>query len=161
MLELQAITLDDYQQEKAKIFDLVDRIWTREVDAAQAKHSIDRWGTSRTESGHYFYLTQDSLPIGLTGYFIPNLERGVFGLRHHGTTVKGTGKLSLNLLFEYLKKKYGSKFKAIVELVPKGRNDLIPIFTNWGFVIDPSGVPAWEPKRDYYQHVMVFRGVKI
>ena len=157
MLELHEITIDSYPAEKAKIFSLVDRIWTREVDAAEAKHSIDRWGTSRTESGTYFYITEDSEAIGLTGYFIPNLEQGVFGLRHHGTSVKGTGRSSLNLLFDLLREKYGDKFKSIVELIPEGREDLIPKFAEWGFEIDPEGVPDWEPKKEYYDRSMVFR----
>lgn len=157
MLELREITLDSYPTEKDTMFALVDKIWTHSEDSAQAKHSIDRWGTSRSESGTYFYITEDSVPVGLTGYFIPNLERGIFGLRHHGTSVKGLGRPSLNLLFDYLREKYGEQFRSIVELIPEGREDLIPRFTKWGFEVDPEGVPDWEPKKEYYEHSMVFK----
>jgi len=160
MLELHEITLDDFPQERGRMFALVDQIWTFGDDATQAKHSIDRWGNSRMESGTYFYITENSEPIGITGYFIPNLEQGAFGLRHHGTSVKGTGRKSLNLLFDYLTEKYGEKFHSIVEFIPEGREDLIPVFSNWGFEVDPEGVPDWEPKKGYYKESMIFRRSK-
>lgn len=158
MLELEIIDVNDYPLEKEKIFSLVDKIWVREEDAIQAKHSIDRWGTSKTETGTYFYIVQNSETIGITGYFIPNLEQGIFGLRHHGTSVKGTGRKALDLLVEYLKNKYQDSFESIVELVPEGRKDLIPKFEEWGFQVDPNGVPVWEPKRDYYRYALIRRG---
>jgi hypothetical protein len=126
------------------------------VEAAfQAKHSVDRWGTSKNETGGYFYVYQDPKPIGITGYFIPNLKEGIFGLRHHGTSVKGTGRLALNLLMAYLKENYKDSFKYLIELIPEGRNDLISKFQEWGFHIDPKGVPDWEPKKDYYKYAMI------
>ncbi|MCX6774761.1 MAG: hypothetical protein NTY99_01580, partial [DPANN group archaeon] len=102
MLELKVINQTDYPKEKDRIFLLVDKIWLDKEDAFQTKHSIERWGTSN-ETGGYFYICQNSKPIGITGYFIPKLKEGVFGLRHHGTSEKGTGRLALNLLVEYLK----------------------------------------------------------
>ncbi len=157
MLELKKITVDDYLKEKENIFKLVDKIWTREESAMQAKHSINRWGTSKNETGVYFYILQDSEIIGLTGYFIAEPKRGVFGLRHHGTMVKGTGRPALDLLISYLKAEYKDDFKYLAELIPKGRENLIPIFEKWGFVLDPDGVPEWEPKRDYYKYYLVRR----
>jgi len=154
MLELKIIDKSDFSEEKESIFSLVDKIWLQKEDAFQAKHSIERWA-SKTETGAYFYVCQDSKSIGITGYFIPNLKEGVFGLRHHGTSVKGTGRLALDLLVKYLKENYKDSFKYLIELIPEGRNDLISKFREWGFHIDPKGVPEWEPKKDYYKYAMI------
>lgn len=154
MLELNIIHLEDYPCERESIFKLVDAIWHGK-DARQARHSIERWGTSKIETGTYFYILQDARRIGITGYFIPNRQEGMFGLRHHGTSVKGTGRHALDLLVGYLKAHYGDDFKCLIELVPKGRTDLIRKFEEWGFHLDPQGVPKWEPKKGYYGHAMI------
>ncbi len=155
MFELQEITLNDYAKEKKNIFKLVDKIWTRKESAMQAKHSINRWGSSKNETGNYFYILQNAKIIGLTGYFIAEPKRGVFGLRHHGTMIKGTGRQALNLLVDHLKSEYKNDFKYLAELIPQGKENLIPVFEKWGFVLEPNGVPEWEPKRDYYKYYLV------
>lgn len=157
MLKLKKINIKDYPKEKERIFALVDEIWTRKESVLQAKHSIKRWGESGTETGKYFYIIKDSKPIGITGYFIPNLNEGVFGLRHHGTITKGAGKEAFELLVAYLKERYKESFQSILEFVPEGREELIPVFKKWGFELDPEGVPDWEPKREYYKHSLIYR----
>lgn len=154
-VQLQKINVVDYAKEKNRLYNLIERIWTKPSSLDNIKHSLDRWGNSGSETGTYFYIKQGEKYIGLTGYFIPNIDTGDFGLRHHGTTVKGTGKLALDALVEYLRNEYGSKFRRLIELIPEGREDLIDRFTSWGFVLSSEPVPDWEPKKDYYKYVMI------
>jgi len=154
-LELQIIDITDYDSERSRLQVLLKKIWIAPSSFENALHSFDRWGESKTESGEYFYILQDSNKIGVIGYFIPNLLVGDFGLYHHGTTVKGTGRKSLNLLVDHIKRKYGSSFKRLIELIPAGREELIEKFEDWGFYLSNSQVPEWEPKRDYYKYVMI------
>jgi len=152
-IQLQPINITNYEQEQDKIFDLVDRIWTRPKSAINAKHSIDRW-SKESETGTYFYILQDGKSIGITGYFIPNPEEGEFALRHHGITVKGTGRQAFDGLVSYLQETY-SPFRRLLEFIPKGGEELIPVFERWGFTLSEDPIPAWEPKRDYYKYMMI------
>ncbi|MBT4174204.1 hypothetical protein HOE07_00840 [archaeon] len=154
-LELKKINVENYAQEKDRMYALAERIWPNPSSLENIKHSLDRWGNSGTESGTYFYITQEEQDIGITGYYIPNLETGDFGLRHHGITVSGTGRIALDALVSHLREEYGSNFKRMIELIPKGREELIDVFRKWGFVLSTDGVPNWEPKKDYYEYVMV------
>ena len=155
MVELRKIDVKHYPTERAKILDLAGRIWSRPESFDNARDSIERWGNSGNESGTYFYVIKDDREIGLTGYYVPSLERGDFGLRHHGTVIKGTGKLALDALLKYLKQAYGSHFRRLIELIPEGREELIPKFEEWGFKLSSDPIPEWEPKRDYYKYMMV------
>ncbi len=152
MIELSQLDRPTYQQEKENVQRLVRRIWKQE-DARQAIHSIERWAQN-PESGTYFYIQDDGIIIGITGYFIPNMEQGDFGLRHHGITRKGKGREALDVLVDTLQNKYGIGFRRLIELVPEGRDDLIKKFQEWGFVLGTE-VPSWEPKKDYYKYVLV------
>jgi hypothetical protein len=153
-ITLREIQVTDYSKEKQTLYSLVEEIWTRDESLDNIKHSLDRWGESGNETGTYFYIEQDGRTIGLTGYFIPN-EDGDFGLRHHGTKVKGTGKLALDELLNYLKNAYESSFKRLIELIPEGKEELIQKFESWGFILSEEAVP-WEPKKDYYKYVMIW-----
>jgi len=95
--------------------------------------------------------------IGITGYFIPDLDNGIFGLRHHGVSVPRAAKIALDLLVGRLKEEYGYFAKELIELIPRGREELIGIFTSFGFEFSDMEVPDWEPKKDYYRYVMVRR----
>ena len=154
-INLKLINVEQYQDERDTIFALLEQIWTRQESLDNVKHSVDRWGTSQTESGTYFYIMRGNEPIGITGYFIPSLETGDFGLRHHGTTVRGTGRAALDSLCGYLQESYGSSFQRMIELIPQGREELIDRFAKWGFELSSDPVPAWESKKDYYKYVMV------
>ena len=156
-LELELIDVHNYSREKHILYELAEKIWTNPESLENIKHSINRWGMTKTESGEYFYIKLDGERVGLTGYFIPDITRGIFGLRHHGTLIKGTGRLALDVLVNYLKEKY-SEFDCLIELVPEGKEDLIKKFENWGFILTPDGVPDWEPKKDYYKYAMIRRG---
>jgi len=155
MIKLRKIDVDDYSQERDTLYSLVEKIWTRPESLDNVRHSLDRWGESGTESGTYFYIEKNDEIIGLTGYFIPSLADGDFGLRHHGITVPGTGKLALDELLKYLRKFYKPDFKRLIELIPEGGEDLIKRFKSWGFKLSKEEVPDWESKRDYYKYVMV------
>lgn len=154
-LTLRPIEVNDYKNQRNDLMLLVEKIWTRKESYENIKDSIERWGNSKTESGEYFYILQDNDIIGITGYFIPNIENGVFGLRHHGATIKGTGKIALDVLIDYLKLKYGSSIKYLIELIPEGKEELILKFEEWGFTKSTEGIPSWEPKKDYYKYVMI------
>lgn len=153
-LELQPIDSVKYIQEKDKILDLAKTIWTGQESYENIIHSIERWADNK-ESGKYFYIIQDRKEIGLTGYWPIQNDKGSFGLRHHGTTIKGTGKQSLDLLVNYLRDTYPSYFKHLIEFIPEGKEELINVFKNWGFKLDPRGIPDWEPKKDYYKYSMI------
>lgn len=154
-IELKIIPVHDYNLEKEKLFSLLGKIWTRAESFENVKHSLERWGNSKSETGEYFYIMQDGVEVGITGYFIPDIESGTFGLRHHGTSVRGTGKIALGLLITHLKEEYDSFAKQLVELIPEGKENLMEVFTSWGFELTNVGVPDWEPKKNYYKYVMV------
>ncbi|MBS3172380.1 hypothetical protein J4438_02265 [Candidatus Woesearchaeota archaeon] len=162
VLILKEILIDDFNSDKNELFKLIDSIWANQKSATNTKHSIQRWAeaakTNKPESGNYFYIILDGLKVGLTGYFIPDKLHGTFGLRHHGTTVKGTGKLALDLLVAYLKDKYGKGYKQLVELVPAEHPEIIDKFKSWGFELSDGPIPDWEPKRNYYKYVMYRSG---
>lgn len=151
-IRLQPIDVGDYDSEKPMMASLARKIWTRPESLSNVTHSIDRWGTSKNESGTYLYILKQDLPIGITGFYIIKPEDGVFGLRHHGTTVKGTGRPSLDKLVEYIKSEH-PEFKNLIELIPEGREDLITTFESWGFHLVDSQM-EWEPKKDYYKYAM-------
>jgi len=152
-LNLKAIDLKKYPSVKKDLFKLMKNIWSKKESYENAIHSIERWHKNN-ESGIYFFINQDKNRIGITGYWPIKGSEGSYGLRHHGTTIKGTGKLSLGLLIEEIKKRE-DKFTQLIELIPKGREELIAKFEKWGFKLDPKGVPEWEPKKDYYEYAMV------
>ena len=153
-LEIQTINFEKYNQEKDIVQNLAKSIWTRPESYENIIHSIERWANNK-ESGNYFYILQDGQKIGLTGYWPIRNDVGSFGLRHHGTTIKGTGKQALSLLVQYLHENNSDSFKQLIELIPKDKEELIPVFENWGFKLDPNGVPDWEPKKDYYKYSMI------
>jgi hypothetical protein len=158
VLALREILVSEFNSEKHDLFELIDLIWTKPENANNAKHSVQRWATAavtnKPESGKYFYIIQNKRKIGITGYFIPDKLNGDFGLRHHGTTVKGTGKLALDLLVDYLKNNYGKDYKRLIELVPAGHPEIINKFESWGFQLSDQPIPAWESKKEYYKYVM-------
>jgi len=154
-LKLKQINVENYLAEKENLFLLAEKIWKDSESYNNIKLSIERWGESKSESGGYFYILDNEEIIGLTGYFIPDLSSGAFGLRHHGTIIKGTGKIVLDLLVDYLKIKYGNSFKYLIEFIPEGKPELIKKFKEWGFALDPNGVPDWEPRKEYYKYSMI------
>lgn len=154
-MELREIDLENYEEERDEIFSLVGKMWTRQESLANVKHSIERWGTSKKESGSYFYILNDGEIIGITGYYVINENEGKFGLRHHGTTIKGSGKPALDILITEIGVRH-TRFKELWELIPEGREDLIPIFESWGFKEEKSDMD-WEPKKDYYKYALVRR----
>lgn len=156
-MKLEKINVANYEKEKQIIHSLLAKIWTVPSSLANVEHSVDRWGQSKNESGEYFYIVENEKIVGVTGYYIPNLLKGEFGLRHHGVIQKGMGKKALDLLVEYLRKQYGNSFQRLIELVPPGRMDLVEIFQRWGFELVDEPVPAWEPKREYYQYVLILK----
>lgn len=153
-LNLEEINHKNFEREKETLFKLVQEIWSEKSSYENAIDSILRW-QDNNESGNYFYILQGSDKIGLTGYWPIKQEKGAFGLRHHGTKIKGTGEKSLYLLITYLKNKYKKEFKYLFELVPKGKENLIDKFKEWGFELSERGVPEWEPKKDYYKYLMI------
>ncbi len=153
-IELRPIETSDYEKEKNRMLSLSEKIWTRSESLDEIKTSIERW-VSEEETGKYFYIIQDGEEIGLTGYYIPERENGLFGLRHHGTIVKGTGKAALDALINYLRDEYGSSFKLLIEFIPEGREELIDIFKRWRFKLIDIEVPEWQPRREYYKYVMI------
>lgn len=152
-IELKEIDVKDYDQERALLQELVNKIWTRPESAENAWESINHWGEDKKESGSYFFIMQGTQPIGLTGYYISRPEHKELGLRHHGTTVKGTGKQALELLLDIIRTRHPD-FKTLIEQIPKGREDLFLIYESWGFKHIESD-QEWERKKDYYAYVMV------
>jgi len=151
-LSLEPITSENYPLVKEELFLLVEKIWTKKESSDNAKDSIERWHKN-SESGLYFFVSIDKKRIGITGYWPIKNAKGTFGLRHHGTIVKGTGKLSLDLLIKEIRKRE-KEFVHLIELIPGGREDLISKFKGWGFELDQKGIPEWEPKKDYYKYLM-------
>jgi len=152
-LSLVEIPLKDFDRQKERLHMLIRAIWEEDSSAMNAIHSVDRWGKSKNESGGYFFIMNEGRIIGLTGYFkVPG--EGNYGLRHHGTLIKGTGKLALDLLIEFLHVNFPD-FKRLVELMPEDKDELVTKFEEWGFkrIDDPD--LSWEPKKDYYKIMML------
>lgn len=76
LVELEPIPVEQYDSQRDRLFVLVEKIWPSSTSLENVKHSIERWGLSKKESGEYFYIKQNGVIIGLTGYFIPNLYLG-------------------------------------------------------------------------------------
>ena len=153
-LKLEEMGFEDYLSERDAVKKLIGRIWTGHESYGNAIHSIERW-VEEEESGKYFYINSGNEKIGITGYWPVTLTEGDFVLRHHGTSIPGTGKQALDLLVEYLAENYGDSFERLMEFIPKGREELIEVFEKWGFELDPNGIPEWQPRRDYYKYSMI------
>lgn len=147
--EIQLIPIEKtrFSQEEKRIFSLMEMIFSPyKNDIKEAKSAIQRW-YKEDRSGMYFYIQMREKIIGITGYYVINETEGLFGLRHHGVLIKGIGRDSLDLLIEEVLEKYNNT-KKIIELIPKNRSDLVPIFQNWGFERTPIN-PDWLKVQGY------------
>ena len=157
-MELTRFTKRGYPANRPLVTHLITDIWTSPRSARIAIEAADGWASDESDRGPYFFVEDALHPFGLTGYSIEHDSRGnlELALRHHGTSKPGTGKNMLGLVVDRAIERFGEGVD-LVELIPEHTSGaLIPIFSRYGFRIDPNGVPLWERREtgDYYRYAM-------
>jgi benzoyl-CoA reductase/2-hydroxyglutaryl-CoA dehydratase subunit BcrC/BadD/HgdB len=93
-IELKAITHKEFLENKTQIEELIEKIWTNKASSDRLKNIFSKWFKEKKKD-HYFYILQNNKPIGITGFYFINTDKGYFGLNHYGTNIKETGKKQL------------------------------------------------------------------